>query len=222
MRFFMLLCILLLALPVQARAQVVLDTGHSPSRQGATSAGGRGEFTFNQRLAGAVAAKLTGVGVKVQRSEGELSLRQRTQGVQPQELFVSIHHDSIQQAWIDTWQRERYAGFSVFYSNKNPQAQHSLLCARLVGRALAQAGQTPSLYHATPIPGENRPLVDRDHGVHRYDDLVVLKTSAAPAVLVEAGVIANPNEEARLLDPSTVDVLARAIAQGVLECLAYR
>lgn len=220
MRCLIFLVALLLCWPAQA--QVILDTGHSPGRQGATSASGRGEFTFNQRLVGEVARHLVALGVRVRHSDGEAGLRQRTQGVLGQELFVSIHHDSIQQAWIDAGQRERYAGFSVFYSDKNAQSGHSLLCARLVGRALAQSGQTPSLYHATPIPGENRPLVDRDHGVHRYDDLVVLKTAAAPAILIEAGVIANPNEEARLLDPNTVDLLARAITTGVMECLAYR
>ena len=54
------------------------------------------------------------------------------------------------------------------------------------------AGEKPSLYHAEPIAGENRPLLDRRLGVHRFDGLAVLKTATMPAVLVEAGVIVNP------------------------------
>lgn len=200
---------------------VVLDTGHSPKQQGATSAGGRGEFTFNQRLARAVAHNLKVAGIAVRQVEGEVALRDRTQSVGTGDLFVSIHHDSIQQAWIDAGWRERYAGYSVFYSEKNPQHQTSLLCARLVGRAMAQHGQTPSLYHATPIRGENRPLIDPPHSVHRYDDLIVLKSSAAPAILVEAGVIANPIEEARLLREDTVATLSKAISHGIAECLTH-
>jgi N-acetylmuramoyl-L-alanine amidase len=40
-----------------------------------------------------------------------------------------------------------------------------------------------------------------------------------PAVLVEAGVIVNPAEEARLRDPRLRARMARAIASGVLACL---
>ena len=211
-----------LMLSGRVEAQVVLDTGHSPARQGATSAGGVGEYTFNQRLASRVAEELKKRNIGVRRVEGEVALRERTQGMTSDELFVSIHHDSIQQAWIDAGHRERYRGFSVFYSGKNGKAQDSLLCARLVGRALATAGHTPSLYHATPIAGENRPLVDKPHGVHRYDDLIVLKTAAGPAVLIEAGVIANPKEEQWLLREDVVAGLADAIAVGVSECQKHR
>jgi N-acetylmuramoyl-L-alanine amidase len=38
-------------------------------------------------------------------------------------------------------------------------------------------------------------------------------------VLVEAGVIVNPAEEARLRDPRLRERMARAIASGVLACL---
>jgi N-acetylmuramoyl-L-alanine amidase len=41
-----------------------------------------------------------------------------------------------------------------------------------------------------------------------------------PAVLVEAGVIVNPAEEARLRDPRLRARMARAIASGVLACLS--
>lgn len=199
---------------------VVIDTGHSPSRPGATSAMGRGEFAFNQRLAKAVALRLAARGIPVRQVEGEHALSERASSAGRNDLFVSIHHDSIQQAWLDAGHAERYAGFSLFYSGKNAQVAQSLQCARLVGRSLAQAGESPSHYHATPIPGENRPLVDPAHGVHRYDNLVVLKTSKAPAILVEGGVIVNPHEERRLANDHTTMAMGEAIARGVAECMA--
>ena len=64
------------------------------------------------------------------------------------------------------------------------------------------AGEKPSLYHAEPIAGENRLALDRRLGVHRFDGLAVLKTATMPAVLVEAGVIVNPDDEARWRGPT--------------------
>jgi len=55
--------------------------------------------------------------------------------------------------------------------------------------------------------------------VHRYDGLVVLHSARMPAVLVEAGVIVNPAEEARLAQPKTIRGLATAIARGAHACL---
>jgi N-acetylmuramoyl-L-alanine amidase len=79
-------------------------------------------------------------------------------------------------------------------------------------------GEKPSLYHATPIQGENRPLIDKRLGVHEYDDLIVLKTAPIPAVLVEIGVIANPDEERRLSQPDTIQRISKAIETGIHRC----
>ena len=53
----------------------------------------------------------------------------------------------------------------------------------------------PSLHHAEPIEGENREVIDRLNGVYRFDDLVVLRSAAMPAVLLEAGIIKHREEE---------------------------
>lgn len=47
----------------------------------------------------------------------------------------------------------------------------------------------------------------------------MLKTATMPAVLVEAGVIVNPDDEARVARPDTIERMARAIADGVHACL---
>ena len=39
----------------------------------------------------------------------------------------------------------------------------------------------PTFHHAEPIKGENRELVNRDLGIYRFDDLIVLKSAATPA-----------------------------------------
>jgi N-acetylmuramoyl-L-alanine amidase len=88
-----------------------------------------------------------------------------------------------------------------------------------MGEALRLAGFSPSLYHADPIPGENKPFADRRNGVHYYDNLIVLKTARTPAVLLEAGVIVNRDEETNMLSAETRKKIAAAAAQGLERCL---
>lgn len=104
-----------------------------------------------------------------------------------------------------------------------PNATHATrraCAAREIGERLRAAGETPSLYHADPIRGENRPLIDARLGIHRFDDLVVLRTARVPALLIEAGVIVNPREEARLAQADTIRRLGAAIAAGIEACTA--
>lgn len=221
LRFF--LAVLLTAGFIQGAMAglIVVDAGHTPQKPGAVSLGGREELRYNLDLSAAIARELEKFGERVARvgADGEeIALAARATRYPEADLFVSIHHDSMQQEWIDAGRRREFAGFSLFVSEKNPAYEKSLVCAQAIGEALLAAGEKPSLYHATPIPGENRPLLDARRGVHRFDDLVVLKTASMPAVLVEAGVIANPDEEERLASSETVHKLARAIAQGIRAC----
>jgi len=56
--------------------------------------------------------------------------------------------------------------------------------------------------------------------VHYYDNLIVLKTARTPAVLLEAGVIVNRDEELKVQSEETRTRIAAAVAQGVERCLA--
>jgi len=208
------------ALSAQA-AYIVVDTGHTPKQPGATGASGRVEYQYNLDLSAAVAQDLKRQGDRVTRvsADGaEIALGRRALTAPDADFFISIHHDSMQQKYIDAGRQREFAGFSIFVSQLNPKYEDSLRCARAIGEALVAAGEKPSLYHAEPIAGENRPLLDRRLGVHRYDGLAVLKTAAMPAVLVEAGVIVNPDEEARLARPDTIQRVAQAIADGTHAC----
>jgi len=202
---------------------VILDTGHTLKRPGSTSATDRPEFAYNLALSNRIAQGLDTAGMSVKRvaADGkEVELAARTADTGGAALFVSIHHDSIQREFLDQGRAGEFAGFSIFVSGKNPRPRESLACARLVGDALVRAGEKPSLYHATPIKGENRPLLDEARGVHRFDDLVVLKTALSPALLIEAGVIVNPGEAVRLAQPQTVDTLGRQIAAAIVACVS--
>jgi N-acetylmuramoyl-L-alanine amidase len=212
---------------------VALDVGHYAAEPGATSARGRPELEFNGELAALVRDALLARGVRVMLigADGDMAvLSRRTAAARGADLFLSVHHDSVQAHYLEEWVHDgetrrfsdRFAGYSLFVSRRNPELAASLACASGIGAAMRGAGFVPSLYHAEPIPGESKPFADRANGVHYYDNLVVLHTATQPAVLFEAGVIVNRAEELTLRDPATRGRMAEAVADGVRSCLASR
>ena len=214
-------------------ATVAVDVGHFIEEPGATSARGRPELDFNRELAVEIEAAAQGRGLKTMLIgyDGFMShLAQRTAAAAHADFFLSIHHDSVQPYLIETWEHDRversfsdlHSGFSLFISRKNRSLSRSLACASAIGEALRGAGFSPSLYHADPIPGENKPFADRRNGVHYYDNLIVLKTARTPAVLLEAGVIVNRDEEPKVRSEETRKRMAAAVSLGLDRCLVAK
>jgi N-acetylmuramoyl-L-alanine amidase len=212
---------------------VALDVGHSLDAPGAMSARGRVEFEFNRELALAIdrALKAAGVATRVIGADGkENKLGARPVKARGAGFFLSVHHDSVQPHFLQSWVHEgqerrysdRYAGFSLFVSRRNAALSGSLSCASMLGEELRRLGFRPSLYHADPIPGEMKPFADRANGVHYYDNLAVLKGARSPAALLEAGVIVNRDEESVLRRAETRERMAAAVAAGLARCLDSR
>jgi N-acetylmuramoyl-L-alanine amidase len=221
-----------LLLPMVASAapecSVAVDIGHHRAAPGATSARGQPEWSFNAPLAGAIvdALRRHGVTALLLNPTGDpIDLRQRPADAEAAgaTLFLSIHHDSVQEKYLSPWQwqgrdlaySDRFSGYGLFVSSKNPAYPQSLAAAEAVGDALLGLGLVPSLHHAESIQGENRPLLDERRGIYRYDDLVVLKYATMPALLVEAGIIVNRQDEEILADPAFRRRFADAVAQGI-------
>lgn len=210
---------------------VAIDVGHSLQSPGATSARGKVEFEFNRDLAQIVSQSITAAGGQAFEigADGK-SVDPETRPVEATahnaKFFLSIHHDSVQPQYLEdwTWQdgvqhhTNRFSGFSLFVSRKNKQMAASLHCASAMGASLRAAGFKPSEYHAEKIEGENRPWADQANGVYYYDNLIVLKNAKIPAVLLEAGVIVNEDEEQRLLDPKIRRTIGKAVATGLANC----
>lgn len=214
-------CLYLLSAICSAQ-QVVVDTGHTTEKPGAIGPAGKREFDLNRQLAIALVKALRAKGVSVTdvaTAGSPASLQARAKDSSGAALFISIHHDSMQQAWLDAGRSHEFSGYALFVSASKPYYGRSLDCAKDISRNMLAIGEHPSLYHATPIPGENRPLIDRTLGIHRFDDLVVLKTAESPALLMEVGVLANPDEEARLATRQFAERAADAIASGIRQCL---
>jgi N-acetylmuramoyl-L-alanine amidase len=222
------------AAPGHGAPLIALDTGHNIATQGAISARGVAEFDFNRALVLAIDARLRQAGyrtalIAIEGQTADLASRPRRAQEAGAALFISVHHDSARARFLQDWEYEgkprkyldgRFAGFSLFVSRQNPQWRQALDCASALGANLRAAGFKPSRYHADPVLGENREFADETNGVHFFDNLAVLRHATIPALLLEAGVIVNRDEEAILATDAARARIGEAVALAMPACLA--
>lgn len=206
--------------------RVAVDVGHTLAAPGATSARGRGEFAFNLDLARqvAVALRARGIDARLINEDGRIaSLRERPAQAAGADLLLSIHHDSVSEQELRPWvwaaraldYNDDFTGHSSFVARDNPDTARSILCARVIGARLQRLGFAP-----THKNGRRRAYADFEHAVHYYDTLAVLRHAGMAAVLFEAGVIKNRDEELLLADPVRQARMADGIATAVAACLS--
>lgn len=186
----------------QAPGQILIDPGHSPLKPGAISCTGEKEYVYNNSLAAAIQQALKNRKIPyalTRQPAEEISLQGRARKAAGKKLLISVHHDSVQPQYVKYVDgkpnTDKAKGFSIFVSRKNRYFNQSLQYARNLGNRLRALGYAPSTHHGEPIKGENRQLLDAHAGVYAYDDLVVLKHADSPALLFEAGVLPNPEDE---------------------------
>jgi len=197
--------------------RLALDVGHTDEHFGATSARGAREYDFNLRLAKVIDEKLRAAGftkttLLITRGSMYKSLAERVARANrlPADLFLSIHHDSVPDKFLEKWEyqgeertySDRFKGHSLFISNSNPDRTSSLQFAKILGRGLKERGLQYARQYTEKFMGHRqRILVDAETGVYRYDQLIVLRTTHMPAVLLEAGSIINRDEELQMATP---------------------
>ncbi len=215
----------------RSQFRVVLDVGHTADALGAISARNVPEYFFNYRLAAQIERSLIEDGfdktvLLVTRGPARPSLFDRVARANglSANLLVSIHHDSVPDQLLESWDFEdkeshfsdRFSGHSIFVSYENPHLNGSLLFGRLLGKELKDRGLQYARQYTQPIMGRYRhKLVDPDVGVYRYDQLVVLRGTRMPAVLFEAGSIINRKEELQMNSAERLDLISASLTTAV-------
>lgn len=218
--------------------RIVIDVGHTVDVPGAISARGVPEYAFNLQLGQAARQALLDAGFNKTvllitgtappRGLFERAFRANTMAA---DLFIAIHHDSVPDYLLQTWQyagkeehfNDSFPGYALFISNGNGDRAGSLMFGRLLGEQLQARGlgYTPH-YTLALMRHRRRELVDAEAGVYRYDQLVVLKETRMPAVLLEAGSIVDRREELALASPERRTLESAAITAAVEEFCAAR
>jgi len=214
-----------------AKLRIVLDVGHTAESEGAISARNVAEFVFNRRLAQRIEEKLKAEGfarttllVTEGRARRSLLRRVAAANDMPASLFLSIHHDSVPNSFLENWEFEgkkshfsdRFSGYSVFVSRDNPDFQTSLSFAELLAKEMKAEGLDYARQYSQPIMGRyQHPLLNRETGVYSYDELVVLRKTRMAAVLLEAGSIINRDEELKMASPEQRDIISSGVAAAV-------
>jgi N-acetylmuramoyl-L-alanine amidase len=214
-----------------AKFRIVLDVGHTSKSEGATSARDRPEFAFNLHLAQRIEQKLKAAGfagTKLLVTEGNarssLVKRVAVANSLPADLFLAIHHDSVPNKLLEDWEFEgkklhfsdRFSGYSVWVSRNNPEFKTSLSFAELLAKAMKAQGLEYAHQYTQAIMGHyQHPILNKETGVYSYDQLVVLRKTRMPAVLLEAGSIINRDEELKMDSDERRDIVSGAVAAAM-------
>src|SRR4029077_15211598 len=138
------------------------------------------EFVFNRRLAQRIEQKLKAEGfaetkLLVPGAGARRSLARRVAAANdlPANLFLSIHHDSGPNKFLEDWEFEgkksrfsdRFGGYSVFVSRRNPDFKTSLSFAELIGREMKAQGLHYAKQYTQAIMGRHQhPLLNKETG----------------------------------------------------------
>jgi N-acetylmuramoyl-L-alanine amidase len=218
--------------------RVVVDVGHTLEVPGAMSARNVPEYAFNLQLAREVKQALVDAGFEqtdllitaAAPWRGLVERAARANALHAN-LFISIHHDSVPDKLKHIWEyagqkneyNDDYPGYALFISNDNADPAGSLFFGSLLGHELQARGLKYTPHYTDPVMGHRRRiLVDAEAGVYRYDQLIVLRQTRMPALLVEAGSIVNRDEELELAKPERRALTSAAIAAAVAEFCAAR
>ena len=191
------------------------------------------EYDFNIKLAERIKQELVRAGfastyVLTTQADGAPGLKERVNRANSMnaDIFLSIHHDGVRDEYLREWlyHGEKHfffdgsKGFSLHVSPRNSRYEESLRLAQLLADQLIGSGLNFTRVHEEKNPtGARVAFVDPMRGIYQRDRLFVLSETEMPAVLLEAGVIVNRDEELVVSTPAYQGIVARDIAEGVTQ-----
>jgi len=218
------------------RLVIAIDPGHGGKDPGAIGAKGTREKEITLAVAKRLAALISkepGMRPYLTRDgDSFIPLRKRMSKARAQgaDLFISIHADAFKDADV-----RGSAVFTLSPRGASSEAAKWLAdrenAADLVGgvdlgeadsvlaTVLLDMSQNATMEHsglaAQMVLDKLQGLGNLHHTKVQRAGFMVLKSPDIPSMLVEAAFISNPDEEARLRDPSQQQRLAEAILRGV-------
>ncbi len=216
--------------------QIVLDVGHTVSDPGAASARGGREYVFNLKLAQRIKEELVKAGFRsaflmVTHQNGTRGLFRRVERANSMnaDIFISIHHDSVADAYLQRWLYEgeehlysdRSKGFSLHISPSNKQYRESVRLAEILADSLIGKGLGPTTNPELSMPKGAKAL-EPARGIYQRRGLAVLNYTKMTAILLESGMIVNRDEELAASSEARHELIAAAIVDSLAKfCNAH-
>ncbi len=193
--------------PIEAQRYVTIDAGHGGTDPGAVAKDEDGniiaaEKDINLAVALKVQARLEDAGVKVHmiRTTDTYVDFQQVGSIANEHgttLFVSIHTNSVD--GVPTASGIETYGFLTGGTEVNGMTSKQL-SQNILDELISATGA-------------------KNRGVRDGSGLAVVRTSAMPATLVELGFITNADERLKMMSDEYRNILAQAIADGILKSL---
>ena len=224
---------------VATEFSVMIVAGHvanpqnKPNTVGAISYSGIDEYQFNDALLSHFASQenqIPGVTYHLlfARENLELKARSRLANSRSPSLYLEIHHDAARKidrerataAGVDSLLWNGMQGFSVHYSNDSKAAEPSRRFARLLGEEMTRSGLKPNTYLAETL---RMRVEDREIALYnrvRPHGLYIFRAIKTPAVVLEVGNIANPQEEKWISEESSRQKIVKIINNAIRSYLA--
>lgn len=187
------------ALPATAAAfTVVVDAGHGGMDVGASGTDtGVEEAGLNLAVAQRLQAELTARGVRVimtREDDGALAASKRGDMEARREMLRDETADIVVSIHMNKYGDRSVSGAMAYYMQGSAEGER---LAQMVIDSVCDA-------------------IDRDRRAANPGDYFVLRECEAPSVLVECGFLSNAEEEKKLQDGAYQQLLAEAIAAGVI------
>ena len=254
--------LLVLSACTQTRQLTVIDAGHTLTEFGALSCTNKKEVAYNDDLVMEISKELTWKGreflltrtkdnginqdeylrrylidplddEKWQRYK-ELYSRIALANEKNAGLFISIHHDSVQEYHLvrtkdgkiidvqEDFKQKFNPGYSIYIANdpKYPNTERhyldALKFAKIFANKMQTLGRKPSTYHEGKPDQDNYQSIDLPLGIYNSKTiLAVLRNAKMPAVLIEAGVIVDVEDENIISSQAFKDQFAILLAESI-------
>lgn len=167
--------------------------------------------TYDARLAQAVVGDLLGRGIPA-------AIVDNGKAPEATRLAIRLKHHAIPAEWVKKGHGEAFYGYALGIGQSNPDTRTTISCTRMIGTALRQVGEIPSLYRSFELPGLDQPLLDPALGIHYFKGDEALVGRKGAALALEVGIVSHRGDSDRLASPIVVAGLSGAIASGIEEC----
>ncbi|MBI5073339.1 N-acetylmuramoyl-L-alanine amidase [Candidatus Woesearchaeota archaeon] len=209
---------------LKEKPKVIVFSGHEQNNGGAMSSTGVNEYEYNDRVVAQFRDLESPLEYITHLATENIDIKQRPALAEQSsaQVYVEIHHDSVNRKDLRSAKasgengQRKYGGFSL-HINPNGRWFYDDTKAIAVGMkdCFIDARLEPNTYHAEEDTGIRMQVAEE--GVYTRPGLYILRNAKIPTLIVEAGSIVVPQEEAIMRKKETQETIVRCIDATLIQ-----